>query len=325
MRKTENMQKDMRVWSVLLFYLFTFLPLQAADIIPQGTMQRIFDEVRTPYKYGLVVAPTDNYHKIDCPTVFQHDGKWYMTYVVYNGKDGTDGRGYETWLSSSDDLLHWTTLGRILSYKDDGWDMNQRGGFPALIDWTWDGDYGISKYKKYYWMTYIGGHGTGYEAVREPLNIGMAWTQNDLTQAHEWQSGDKPLLSINDKDVQWWEKLVQYKSTIYSLTPSPSPKGERSEYSQVADTARKDTTPLSTRRGAGGEAPIVFDNVALEKMLSQIASYYNKEVEFQNDNARQFRFYFVWKPDEGLDVTLHRLNLFESVSVELNSDKIVVE
>ena len=93
--------------------------------------------------------------------------------------------------------------------------MNQRGGFPALIDWTWDGSYGISKYKKNYWMTYIGGHGTGYEAVREPLNIGMAWTQGDITQAHEWQSGNKPLLSINDKDVQWWEKLVQYKSTVY--------------------------------------------------------------------------------------------------------------
>ena len=187
----------------------------AADIIPQSDMQRIYQEVRTPYKYGLVVAPTDNYHKIDCPTVFQQDGKWYMTYVVYNGKDGTDGRGYETWIAESDDLLHWTTKGRMLSYKDDGWDMNQRGGFPALIDWTWDGSYGISKYKKNYWMTYIGGHGTGYEAVREPLNIGMAWTQNDITKAHEWQSGEKPLLSIDDKDVQWWEKLVQYKSTIY--------------------------------------------------------------------------------------------------------------
>ena len=178
-------------------------------------MQRIFQEVRTPYKYGMVVAPTDNYHKIDCPTVFQQDGKWLMTYVIYNGKDGLDGRGYETWLAESDDLLHWTTKGRILSYKDNGWDMNQRGGFPALIDWTWGGSYGISKYKKNYWMTYIGGHGTGYEAVREPLNIGMAWTNGDITQAHEWQSGEKPLLSINDKDVQWWEKLVQYKSTIY--------------------------------------------------------------------------------------------------------------
>ena len=112
---------------------------------------------------------------------------------------------------------------------------------------------------------------------------------------------------------------------ILSLIPNPSPKDDGSKYTQVADTARKDTTPLSTRRGAGGEAPIVFDNVALEKMLSQIAAYYNKEVEFQNDNARQFRFYFVWRPDEGLDVTLHRLNLFESVNVELKSDKIVVE
>ena len=212
------------------FIIFTLLHFYMvfADDISKDVMQRIYDEVRTPYKYGLVVAPTDNYHKIDCPTVFQKDGKWYMTYVVYNGKEGTDGRGYETWLSSSDDLLHWTTLGRILSYKDDGWDMNQRGGFPALIDWTWNGDYGISKYKKNYWMTYIGGHGTGYEAVREPLNIGMAWTQDDIIQAHEWQSGDKPLLSINDKDAQWWEKLVQYKSTIYSLTPSPSPKDEGS-------------------------------------------------------------------------------------------------
>ena len=183
--------------------------------IPVSVMQRIYQEVRTPYKYGMVVAPTDNYHKIDCPTVFRVGDKWLMTYVVYNGKDGTDGRGYETWLAESDDLLHWTTKGRILSYKDDGWDMNQRGGFPALIDWTWGGNYGISKYKDKYWMTYIGGHGTGYEAVREPLNIGMAWTDADITKAHEWQSADKPLLSINDKDAQWWEKLVQYKSTIY--------------------------------------------------------------------------------------------------------------
>ena len=199
-----------------ILFLWMLLTLSVyGQQISQEEMQRIYQEVRTPYKYGMVVAPTDNYHKIDCPTVFRVGDKWLMTYVVYNGKDGTDGRGYETWLAESDDLLHWTTKGRILSYKDDGWDMNQLGGFPALIDWTWNGNYGISKYKDKYWMTYIGGHGTGYEAVREPLNIGMAWTDADITKAHEWQSANKPLLSINDKDAQWWEKLVQYKSTIY--------------------------------------------------------------------------------------------------------------
>lgn len=199
-----------------LIALLTLVSLTiTAQDIPDDVMNRIYQEVRTPYKYGMVVAPTDNYHKIDCPTVFRVGQKWLMTYVVYNGKDGLDGRGYETWLASSDDLLHWQTEGRILSYKDNGWDMNQRGGFPALIDWTWGGSYNIAKYKKNYWLTYIGGHGTGYEAVREPLNIGLAWTSGDITRAHEWQSSDKPLLSIDDKDVQWWEKLVQYKSTIY--------------------------------------------------------------------------------------------------------------
>ena len=85
----------------------------------------------------------------------------------------------------------------------------------------------------------------------------------------------------------------------------------------TTDTIKTDTT-TSTK-------PIVFDNVALDKMLPQIAAYYNKEVEFQNTDARQFRFYFVWKQDETLDVVLHRLNLFESITVELKSDKIVVE
>ena len=28
--------------------------------------------------------------------------KWYMTYVVYNGKSGLDGRGYETWIAESE-------------------------------------------------------------------------------------------------------------------------------------------------------------------------------------------------------------------------------
>ena len=199
------------IWAWSLFLPATL----TAQEITEQEMLAIYDEVRTPYKYGLVVAPADNYHKYDCPTVFRVGEKWLMTYVCYDGKDGTDGRGYETWLAESDDLLHWSTSGRILSFKDSGWDMNQRGGFPALVDWTWGGSYGIAKYKKNYWMTYIGGHGTGYEAVREPLNIGMAWTKDEIDKAHEWQTDDKPLLSINDKDAQWWEKLTQYKSTVY--------------------------------------------------------------------------------------------------------------
>ena len=200
-----------------LFTLFTVVDGFANDI-PTDVMQRIYQEVRTPYKYGMVVAPADNYHKIDCPTVFRVGDKWLMTYVCYNGKDGLDGRGYETWLASSDDLLHWNTEGRILAFPADGlnlWDQNQRGGFPALIDYQWGGNYELREYKGRYYMTYIGGPGTGYEAVNAPLSIGIASTAGDITQAHQWDTQPTPLMSYDDKDAQWWEYLTQYKSTIY--------------------------------------------------------------------------------------------------------------
>lgn len=101
-----------------VFSITATFSLYAQREVPQERMEQIYEEVKTPYKYGLAVAPADNYHKIDCPTVFRQGDKWLMTYVVYNGKGGTDGRGYETWIAESDNLLEWRTLGRVLSYRD---------------------------------------------------------------------------------------------------------------------------------------------------------------------------------------------------------------
>ena len=70
---------------------------------------------------------------------------------------------------------------------------------------------------------------------------------------------------------------------------------------------------------------IVFDNVTLGEMLPQIAAHYQVAVDFRNSNARLLRFYFVWKQQEPIDTLLRRLNRFESMSVELKDNKIVVE
>lgn len=208
-RNTNTMKRETMIFCLL----FTACRLIAS--VPDTVMKAIYNEVKTPFKYGLVVALADNSHKIDCPMVYNEDGKWFMTYVVYNGSDGLNGRGYETWLATSTDLLHWATLGRVLSYQTKGWDRNQRAGYPALIDWAWDGSYSMKRYKGKHWMSYFGGAGTGYEAVREPLSIGMASTDGDVTKAHEWQTQPRPVLSYNDKKAQWWETLTQYKSTVY--------------------------------------------------------------------------------------------------------------
>lgn len=95
---------------LILAFLLLSLGTYAQREVPQSRMEQIYEEAKTPYKYGLAVAPADNKHKIDCPTVFREGDKWYMTYVVYNGKSGLDGRGYETWIAESDNLwngIHW--------------------------------------------------------------------------------------------------------------------------------------------------------------------------------------------------------------------------
>src|SRR3954463_8552843 len=45
-------------------------------------MKRVYEEVRTPFKYGVVVRPGEG-KKVDCPSVFRFGGKWWMTYIQF--------------------------------------------------------------------------------------------------------------------------------------------------------------------------------------------------------------------------------------------------
>lgn len=176
--------------------------------ITDNVMQEIYNEIKTPYKYGLVMVPTDNSYKMDCPSVFRKEGKWFMTYLIY------DGRGYETWLAESNDLLHWKHLGKVMSFSKDEseWDVNQKAGYIALQDYTWGGSYKWKKYVNKYWMSYFGGNTTGYEAG--VLSIGMAFTKESPTKTHEFERLPKPVLTPKDKDASFWDNSTMYKNSV---------------------------------------------------------------------------------------------------------------
>jgi len=186
--------------------------LQAQKDVPRSVMQQIYEEVKTPYKYGLVVTPENDSKKIDCPSVFRKGKYWYMTYILF------DGRGYETWMAKSKNLLDWKTIGRIISFGDTTnkeameWDANQRAGYIALQDTKWEGSYKLEKFNKKYWMSYIGGKEKGYETGK--LGIGIAQTVKDPTKPHEWNRVSSAVLSATDKDVRWWENKKLYKSSV---------------------------------------------------------------------------------------------------------------
>ncbi|TKC10132.1 glycosylase [Pedobacter polaris] len=200
----------MRKISLFIFLFVCALNVDAQKYNPvsQIEMEKIYQEVRTPYKYGLVLVPNDEQHKMDCPTIFRKGKFWYMTYLIYSG------RGYETWLAKSKDLLNWENLGKQMSFGDAGsWDDNQKAGYNALINTKWNGNYKLGKFDGKYWMSYFGGKEKGYET--EPLSIGMAYVKSNPWVAQEWTRLEKPVLTSADADVRWWENRNKlFKSSI---------------------------------------------------------------------------------------------------------------
>jgi len=200
--------KRLSLLGIILFLGASALGKTKPQVVPTTVMQKIYEEVKTLHKYGMVLTPENDSKKLDCPSVFRKGNKWLMTYLVF------DGRGYETWLAESDDLLHWTTKGRILSFSTDTtqWYCNQKAGYISLQDYQWGGSYELQRYDNKNWMTYIGGSSKGYEAGA--LSIGVAFTEQNPAEPHEWKSLDKPVLTATDKDVRWWENRKLYKSTV---------------------------------------------------------------------------------------------------------------
>ena len=166
-------------------------------------MKAIYEEVKTPHKVGMVLEPEDG-EMLDNPTVFRHGKSWYMMFIRF------DGKGYETHLAKSDDLLKWTRLGRIFSRGEKGaWDSAQADGWPALVDTRWDGPNTLNTFGGKYRMMYLGGAADGYET--DPLSTGVAWT-DDPSAVREWTRYEgNPVMRPSDPDARDFERKTIYK------------------------------------------------------------------------------------------------------------------
>lgn len=102
------------------------------------------------------------------------------------------------------------------------------------------------------------------------------------------------------------------------------------EVSQEADTvAEADSSPFTLHPSLPADTvvevePIVFDNVTLDSIASDIAAYHHLDMEMQNEQTHQLRFYFVWNPDDSLQEVIEKLNMFEQVNLTVENGKLIV-
>jgi len=161
---------------------------------------------RTPYKYGkLVLAASDQANafdsrSVDCPYVFHRAGRFYMTYV------GWDGTGYQTGLASSTNLVDWKKEGCILR-RDPASEVTR---YNTAMNWILRGNElrspgELKKVRGRYLGVYHAYPNAGYE--QGAAVIGLCWSA-DLMR---WQI-DPPCL--RPEDGADWESGGLYKPCL---------------------------------------------------------------------------------------------------------------
>ena len=95
----------------------------------------------------------------------------------------------------------------------------------------------------------------------------------------------------------------------------------------TAETTPNDTTKNSPSSETIAEKPTVhktFVNVSLDKMLTEIAAYYNLQVKFESSEAKSLRLYYEWDSHTQVEEVVKELNQFDHVDIALKDKEIIV-
>lgn len=105
------------------------------------------------------------------------------------------------------------------------------------------------------------------------------------------------------------------------VTADTHPETMKSD--SVKQVAEKDSLPQPKP-----EKPAIhktFENVAFEKMISEIASYYDLQVKFENNEDKTLRLYYEWNSHSSIENIVKELNQFENVNIELQQNELIVK
>ncbi len=71
--------------------------------------------------------------------------------------------------------------------------------------------------------------------------------------------------------------------------------------------------------------PRLFENVPLDEVVTEMASYYNKVVDIRNEQAHELRLYYKWDRKDDIRSVVGDLNHFDHVNLAVEGDRLIVK
>ena len=96
----------------------------------------------------------------------------------------------------------------------------------------------------------------------------------------------------------------------------------------VAKDSVKQVAVKDSLAKAKAEKPAIhktFENVAFDKMIAEIAAYYDMQVKFENVEAKSLRLYYEWDSHSSIESIVKELNQFENVNIEVVGQNIIIK
>lgn len=111
-----------------------------------------------------------------------------------------------------------------------------------------------------------------------------------------------------------------------SQEPMPIAKGSQTEV-VAKDSAKQDAVKDSLTQVKAEKTAIhkTFENVSFDKMMTEIAAYYDMQVKFDNAEAKSLRLYYEWDSHSSIESIVKELNQFENVNIEMEGQTLVVK
>lgn len=163
-------------------------------------------------------------------------------------------------------------------------------------------------------------------------NIDEEWEK--FSQKHQLQEVSHPITS--------WRKLAASIAgfvlisgiafaaihTYIKRSQEPTQVTADTHPEVIKSDSAKQVTATDSLTHPKPEKPAIhktFENVAFEQMLSEIASYYDLQVKFENNEDKTLRLYYEWNSHSSIENIVKELNQFENVNIELQQNELIVK
>lgn len=225
----------MRIASLLISLILLVLPVagwaQGTDVSSQqtaidaATVARWSAPFRNWHYWPTHLIPAHpaiegftNLDGTDSATVYQlpGDDKWYMSYVAF------DGKGYQSFVVESNDLLHWKNPRLAMGFGPKGEFDHGGCAIGAYLYESYDlkAPRLLKKHDGKYWTLYCSYPRQGGYELR-PGYEGVAGSDDGI---HWKRAKENYILSVHDRDCGAWEKsciyqpwLLEYGGTFYNF------------------------------------------------------------------------------------------------------------